>query len=134
MSAPELPHAAARPAVEGPVERTVGRPVPKRDALCARVMDEIDSYIKRYDVRGPRLADAASDVCDGWVIRAELQPLLDARRLRLVGRPSHESNICGSPWSYWTVALTQREIDRRWSDRKTPNVRGEAPAAHPSTE
>ena len=108
-------------AVGAQVERGVGRLYPKRDALCARVMEAIDSYIKRHDVRGPRLADAASDVCDGWVIRSELQPLLDARRLRLVGRSSHGSNICGSPWNYWTVALTQREIDRRWPDRKTPN-------------
>ena len=108
-----------------PVERRVGRLDPKRDALCTRVMQEIDGYIVRYDVRGQQhLASAASDVCDGWVTRYELQPLLDSRRLRLVGRSREERAICGAPWSDWTVELTVREIQRRHAARMTPNAAG----------
>ena len=103
-------------------ERQVGRLSPERDALCAQAMQAIADYIERYNVRGERLDHAASDVCDGWVTRSELQPLFDSRRLCLVGRPDDQSAICGSPWRYWTVALTRREIERRWPDRKPANV------------
>ena len=108
----------------GPVQRPVGRLDPKRDELCTRVMQEIDAYIKKYDVRGLawRIASAASDVCDGWVTRYELQPLLDSRRIRLSGRPYSDSSICGDPSRYWSVELTAREIQRHYADRLTPNV------------
>lgn len=91
--------------------------------LGKQVMRAIDEYVKRYDLRGSALRSAAADVCDGWLTRSQLQPLLNARRLRLVGRPDHDDEVCGPPWSYsWTVELTEREKRRRYPDRLLPNA------------
>lgn len=92
-----------------------------RADLCEQVMQAIDDYIVSHDIRGLRLDEAACDVCDGWVTRGELQPLLDARRLRMFGRAGDDDAICGAPYDrYWTVGLTVREMQRRYADRMTP--------------
>ena len=104
--------------VQGTVGSFMERQRAKDAALCTEVMSEIDQYVERYDVRGlDRLAEAASDVCDGWVTRREINALVCGRRLSLVGKPRGVDAVCGAPWSYWTVCLSEREIRARYPDR-----------------
>lgn len=91
----------------------------KKAALCGKVMEAIDAYIKRYDVRGiDRLKASASDVCDGWVTREEIDGLVRGRRLKLFGKAQEPHEVCGSPFSnYWSVELSEKEIQGRYADR-----------------
>jgi hypothetical protein len=89
----------------------------ERKDLCTKVMQEIDAYVERYDIRGEGIARAASDVCDGWVSRWEIDPLLSGRRLTLEGKPEGFDSVCGNLWNYWTVSLTRREIEKRYPGR-----------------
>lgn len=93
-------------------------------ALCDSLMSSIDAYVERYDVRGDsRLAQAASDVCDGWLTRGELAPLIAGRKIALVGKPESEHSVCGDIGRYWTIELTAAERKRRY-----PNRMEDAPA------
>lgn len=85
--------------------------------ICAQVMKEIDAYVERYDIRGEGIARAASDVCDGWVSRGEIDALICGRRLKLEGKPEGMDSVFGWLGSYWTVSLTKREIERRYPGR-----------------
>ena len=57
----------------------------------------LDRYIELHDVRGiDGLKSAASDVCDGWVTRREINALVCGRRLRLLGRARDIDDVCGN--------------------------------------
>jgi|JI6StandDraft_1071083.scaffolds.fasta_scaffold20072_7 hypothetical protein len=94
-------------------------------ALCAKVMESIDRYIELHDVRGiDGLKSAASDVCDGWVTRREINALVCGRRLRLLGRARDIDDVCGNLSGDWSVHLHEREIQARYADRLTVAKRG----------
>lgn len=91
---------------------------PRIPAACAPMLVAVDAYVRRYEVRGQSLADAASDVFDGWLIREELEPLIRRRLLAIVhdGCGPYDGGIglCGSGY---TVRLTDRAQRSFWPDR-----------------
>lgn len=93
---------------------------PRIPALWCPVLCEIDEYIRRYDIRGERLKDAASDVIDSWLTRKEVAPMFRRRLLALVPLnphdcdPREDQTLCGTSW---TVDMTPRLMCALWPDR-----------------
>jgi len=94
---------------------------PRVPAKSWPILLAIDDYVRRYNLRGKRLADAASDVCDGGYTRAELEPLV-RRRLLSIDRYCEsrgyfpDDELCGRSF---TVRLTERAMRRIWPARCT---------------
>lgn len=101
---------------------------PRIPAASAPLLLKIDSYIRQYDMRGPGLASAASDVLDGLAMRHELEPLVRRRLLTVIpyGEDAagwwcrDDSAMCGRTFS---VHLTDRAMQALWPER-APGVEG----------
>lgn len=81
---------------------------------------EIDAYIRRYNLCGDDLRNAASDVCDGAVVRSDLDELVSKRWLVVEGYPADANPdfaLCGDLHRYWTVRLHQNAMKRCWPGR-----------------
>ena len=92
----------------------------RMSARAARIMANVDHYIRQYDIKGNRLSDAASDELDGAVTRDEVDELVRRRLLRIVkfDNKCGQSEACGSNW---TVAQTDRAMTKLWPERMAPS-------------
>jgi hypothetical protein len=88
---------------------------PKIRASSAKWFNEIDRYIRQYNLQGEMVTHAASDVLDGWATREELTDLIKGRLLRVIRFSRDRDSICGGSW---TVGLTDKAIRIFWPDRQ----------------
>lgn len=85
--------------------------------LC-RWLDAVDAYVRRYNCRGSTLLSAASDVWDGWLLRAEVEPLVRQRLLYIIPIPADErSGSIGALGDRVTVQFTDRAARLFWPRR-----------------
>lgn len=94
---------------------------PRMALHSIRLMSEIHSYIRQYDIRGDALPAAASDVLDGAVFNREISDLIRRRYLTVVsydGELDFQDHCGGS----WTVYLTDRSIRLFWPSRVLPTT------------
>jgi hypothetical protein len=86
------------------------------------ILCHIAGHVSRCDIRGPieRFRDVASDSCDGYFYRAELDDLVRRRLLTVVNYNDTDAanrfdrRLCGSTWS---VDPTERLVRALWQDR-----------------
>jgi hypothetical protein len=97
-------------------------------AADIQYLSAVDHYIKQYNIRGPNLESAPSDVLDGAVYRDEIDSLVRRRIFYVVRfrKPFSEmnDNLCGS---CWTIGFTRRAIRRLYANRARP-IRRQAAA------
>jgi hypothetical protein len=78
-----------------------------------RLLCQIDSFIRRYDVKGNKLPTVASGVLDGAVSRHEVDELIRKGLLRIV----RDGNGHGDPGEGYTLYLTEKAMGAFWPRR-----------------
>jgi hypothetical protein len=100
---------------------TVRLQKPRLSVSAYALLSRVDEYIVRYDLNGPRLSDAASDVLDGLVSRCEIDELVRKKILSIVRyepvNKYSQSNFDTDCGRTWTVVLTKRAISKLWPSR-----------------
>jgi len=90
---------------------------PKINTRSAYILKGMNSYVCDLDYHDGEFFSLASNFCDNWYFRSELQNLIDAGVLCVDTKSEFDERrdvLCGQNW---TVRLTEAAIKHFWKDR-----------------